>query len=326
MAEDWSVDVRKYAPNASSSVIEAIEHYCGIALQHRDSSLVSFNDEKEVARVRENFLRKKLGLTKTDAELNEAIAEVGERMKPDHTRNRVTVYYLLAEHFRKLSVFGGVDAPLAAAAVGAGAAAAAAAATIRPTVVEPPPRAQVYGGAAAMAAPAPSAGLMRWLPWILGALLLLALLIWFLTRQQAVAPVAAVPAPVVEAPVVAAAPAAPTAPVAAEARVAAALPATVHFALGSAAIGGEDRDTIAAAAQEITKSGAKVAVTGYTDRTGNLPLNTALARHRAQSVQQALTGAGVPASSIEMVAPAAVENGAPSVADADARRVEIRPQ
>ena len=28
---------------------------------------------------------------------------VGERMKSDHTRNRVTVYYLLAEHFGKLS-------------------------------------------------------------------------------------------------------------------------------------------------------------------------------------------------------------------------------
>ena len=28
---------------------------------------------------------------------------IGERMRNDHTKNRVTVYYLLAEHFGKLS-------------------------------------------------------------------------------------------------------------------------------------------------------------------------------------------------------------------------------
>ena len=48
--------------------------YCGIALQKRDPSLVSFADKEEVARVRTNFLRKKLGLTNSDAELDQAIA------------------------------------------------------------------------------------------------------------------------------------------------------------------------------------------------------------------------------------------------------------
>ena len=72
MAEDWSIDVRKYAPNASSKVIDAIVRYCGIALQNRDSSLVSFTEEEELTRVRENYLKKKLGLTSSDAELNEA--------------------------------------------------------------------------------------------------------------------------------------------------------------------------------------------------------------------------------------------------------------
>ena len=34
-----------------------------------------------------------------------AVASVGERMRADHTKNRVTVYYLLAEHFGKLAEF-----------------------------------------------------------------------------------------------------------------------------------------------------------------------------------------------------------------------------
>jgi hypothetical protein len=107
MATDWNADVRKYAPDARDEVIEGIVRYCGIALQGRDSSLVSFTDAREVARVRDNFLKKKLGLAATpDDELDKAIAATAARMKDDRTKNRVTVYYLLAEHFGKLSLFG----------------------------------------------------------------------------------------------------------------------------------------------------------------------------------------------------------------------------
>jgi hypothetical protein len=105
MAEDWAADVKKYASNADDKAIAGIVRYCGIALQKRDSSLVSFSDKEEVARVRTNFLQKKLGLTQPDAELDQAIAAVAAKMKDDRTKNRVTVYYLLADHFGKLSMF-----------------------------------------------------------------------------------------------------------------------------------------------------------------------------------------------------------------------------
>ncbi len=106
MAVDWAADVKKYVPDANSAAIAGIIRYCGIALQSRDASLVSFTDKTETARVRDNFLKKKLGLTDSDEVLDKAIAEVGEKMKSDHTRNRVTVYYLLAERYGKLSMFG----------------------------------------------------------------------------------------------------------------------------------------------------------------------------------------------------------------------------
>jgi len=105
MAEDWAADVKKYASNADEKAIAGIVRYCGIALQKRDSSLVSFADKEEVARVRENFLKKKLGLTNPDTELDQAISTIAAKMKSDHTKNRVTVYYLLAEHFGKLPTF-----------------------------------------------------------------------------------------------------------------------------------------------------------------------------------------------------------------------------
>lgn len=351
MAEDWSIDVRKYVPNADSKVIDAIVRYCGIALQNRDSSLVSFSDATEVGRVRENYLKKKLGLTQSDAELDDAIAEVGARMKGDRTKNRVTVYYLLAEHFRKLSVFGGTDvagigkATLAAGALGAGVAATSvanaasdASATVadfpdRPQRVEdrPPPAAPVYAARSAAAAPAASGGLARWLPWLLG-LAVLALLAWFLMGRQSTtttAPVAEVkPAPPAMAVAPVEAPATPAAPVIASAPVPATaptavvvLPAVVHFALGSSAIG--DGGPIDQAAAAIKQDNVKVAVTGYTDRTGNLAINVPLAKQRANAVRDRLIAAGVPAGDIEMVAPRAVEDGPAGVADSDARRVEI---
>lgn len=107
MTTDWNSDVVKYVPNADPKVIAGIVRHCGIALQSRDASLVAFGDHEEVERVRENFLKKKLGLTAPDAELDAAIRQVGEMMKADRTKNRVTAYYLLADHFGKLSAFAG---------------------------------------------------------------------------------------------------------------------------------------------------------------------------------------------------------------------------
>lgn len=105
MAEDWAVNVRKYAPEADPDIIAGIIRHCGIALQSRDASLVSFSDAAETGRVRESFLKKKLGLMEADEQLDNSIAAVGERMKDEHFRHRVTVYYLLADHYGKLENF-----------------------------------------------------------------------------------------------------------------------------------------------------------------------------------------------------------------------------
>ena len=102
MATDWTADVKKYAKKLDEKAIAGIVKYCGPALTNRDAALVSFTDKDELKRVRDNFLKKKLGLKKPNAELDKAIETVGEKMKKDRTKNRVTAYYLLAEHFGKL--------------------------------------------------------------------------------------------------------------------------------------------------------------------------------------------------------------------------------
>lgn len=138
MAKDWAGDVKKFVPDADDGVIAGIVRYCGIALQNVDSSLVSYTDPVELGRVRENFLKKKLGLTQSDEALDGAIAKVGERLKGVNFKNRVTVYYMLLEHFGLLHMFAkagtaAAEVPAAGGAAlglvaGAGAAVAAGAA------------------------------------------------------------------------------------------------------------------------------------------------------------------------------------------------------
>jgi hypothetical protein len=102
---DWITDVKRYAPDADAHAVESIVSYCGPALHSRDSALVAFSSKAELKTVRESFLKRKLGLTNPDSELDAAIAAVGERMKSVKNKNRVTVYYLLAEHFGKIPAF-----------------------------------------------------------------------------------------------------------------------------------------------------------------------------------------------------------------------------
>jgi hypothetical protein len=87
-------------------VVTGIIKHLGIALQSKDASFVACNDKSERDRDRESFfLKKKLALSMTDEELDQAVMEVCQKMKADRDKSRVAFYYLLAEKFNKLSVF-----------------------------------------------------------------------------------------------------------------------------------------------------------------------------------------------------------------------------
>ena len=105
MATDWAADVKKYDPKADDEAIAGIVRHCGIALHKVDSSLVSYSDPAELARVREGFIKKKLAITDSDDAIDAALASVGETLTGVNRKNRVTVYYLLAKHYNKLSLF-----------------------------------------------------------------------------------------------------------------------------------------------------------------------------------------------------------------------------
>lgn len=102
---DYAVDVRKYTSSISEAAVSGIVRHLGIALRNKDSSLVSGSDPAELARMRDGFMKKKLALTQSDAELDAALKDVMQKMSAEKNKSRVTVCYLLAEKFGKLSAF-----------------------------------------------------------------------------------------------------------------------------------------------------------------------------------------------------------------------------
>jgi hypothetical protein len=196
---------------------------------------------------------------------------------------------------------GGLGGAATDAAKRAGAAVATGAGTV----------ASAAAGTAAAATVAGKSVFMRWLPWIIGAAVLLFL--WNLMTGRSAPPPA--PAPKAAAPAV-------TAPATPAPAVTATFPAKVYFDTGAAAVGPVGTATIAAAAEAIKKDNLKVALTGYTDKTGDVARNEELAKSRAIAVRDALKASGVPEASIALQPPVFVEIGAGGN-DAEARRVEI---
>ncbi|WP_323122602.1 cytochrome c oxidase subunit II [Burkholderia alba] len=103
----------------------------------------------------------------------------------------------------------------------------------------------------------------------------------------------------------------------------AALPATVYFETGKSDLPADAKDAIAAAADYAkAHPDAKLALSGFTDKTGSADVNAELAKHRAQAVRDALKAAGVTEDRIILKKPETVTGGADAK---EARRVEIAP-
>ncbi len=98
--QDHVADIKKYAKKPiNETAVQHLARTYALVMSKADAKYVSCSDPAELDRVRENFLKKKLGLS---GDLDGAIKAVCTTMKPDRTKSRLTFYYLLAEHFEKL--------------------------------------------------------------------------------------------------------------------------------------------------------------------------------------------------------------------------------
>ncbi len=78
---------------------------CGPTIYSDDASTVAASDKEELARVKANFLIKKLGLADSpalDEGINAAIETYG---KSERNKFRAVFYYLLVKHFGKEAAY-----------------------------------------------------------------------------------------------------------------------------------------------------------------------------------------------------------------------------
>lgn len=101
---DHMADLKKFAkkPINEAAAAAMIKAYA-LVMSKPDTRFVACSDTVELDRVRENFLKKKLGLKTAD--MDASIKAICEHMKSDRTKSRLTFYYLLAEHYDMLGTF-----------------------------------------------------------------------------------------------------------------------------------------------------------------------------------------------------------------------------
>ena len=99
-------EAKKLNITISDELISKVAIGLGPVLYNKDTATVACGQVTELETVKTNFLKKKLGLTNDDAELDAAIQEVCEQLgKSNKSKYRVHFYALLAMKFNKESIY-----------------------------------------------------------------------------------------------------------------------------------------------------------------------------------------------------------------------------
>jgi hypothetical protein len=102
----YAADLKdKCGVNPDMDLLTKVTIGCGPSIYNDDSSTVAGSQQSELDTIKNNFLIKKLGLSdgaNLDAEIDAIMEKYGRSNK---NKYRAVVYYLLAVHFKKESVY-----------------------------------------------------------------------------------------------------------------------------------------------------------------------------------------------------------------------------
>ncbi len=107
LIEKYATALReKFGLEPDMALLKKVTIGLGPSIYNRDSANVSGTDEKELYRVKYNFLIGKLGLQES-GDLDAAIREVMDTYgASERTKYRAVIYYLLTRKFGKEAVYG----------------------------------------------------------------------------------------------------------------------------------------------------------------------------------------------------------------------------
>ncbi|MBU1667850.1 DUF2853 family protein [bacterium] len=104
--EAMIAEAQKLNLSISNDLISKVAVGLGPVLYNKDTATVACSQATELETVKTNFLKKKLGLTNDDAELDAAIKEVcAELGTSNKNKYRVLFYALLTIKFNKESIY-----------------------------------------------------------------------------------------------------------------------------------------------------------------------------------------------------------------------------
>ncbi|QLG47162.1 DUF2853 family protein [Costertonia aggregata] len=106
LIEKYVADIKdKFGDTPDKDLLTKVAIGLGPAIYNLDASKVSGSDDAELETVKNNFLIKKLGLS-DGPQLMEAIKSVVEKYgASERNKHRAVIYYMLAKHFGKESVY-----------------------------------------------------------------------------------------------------------------------------------------------------------------------------------------------------------------------------
>ncbi len=106
LIEKYATDIKeKFGEEPDMDFLTKVAIGLGPAIYNLDASKVSGSDEKELDTVKNNFLIKKLGLSDGPELLNAIHSVIDKYGKSEKNKHRAVIYYQLARHFGKESVY-----------------------------------------------------------------------------------------------------------------------------------------------------------------------------------------------------------------------------
>lgn len=93
----YKADLEKLGLTPDEALLEKVVKACGPAIYSDDAATVAASDKTECARIRDNFIMKKLGMTdaaQADAALDKAVETYG---RSNRNKQRAVLYYLIAQ-------------------------------------------------------------------------------------------------------------------------------------------------------------------------------------------------------------------------------------
>lgn len=106
LIEKYAADIKeKFGQAPDMDLLTKVAVGLGPAIYNLDASKVSGSDEKELETVKNNFLMKKLGLGESADLMNAINSVIDQYGRSEKNKHRAVIYYMLAKHFRKESVY-----------------------------------------------------------------------------------------------------------------------------------------------------------------------------------------------------------------------------